>query len=626
MGRGILPLAFGAQRASDRRNRPTASRAAILTLVALVFAWALQLTPATPIATGASADSAPVPKAVFIVGPTGSLTDQNLADAEKMALQAEAAGMEVRRVFFPNATWDNVLANIQGASLVVYMGHGYGWPSPYTTTLTESRQNGMGLNTFAGSGRNEYTYYGATRIRENVRLAENAVVYLNHLCYASGNGEPDMRIPGLDVARQRVDNMASGWLAVGARAVFAYGWTQKVNYPAALMNTDKTMDELFMSPADGSPKGWVGWNPARFDSVRTPGATNHLDPHKAYGYYRAVSGDLAMTAAEFRAGATGTVPPVVAPEITDLSAKSSTGTTASFVADGAATAFHPNGDGLADELALQHTVTRPATLEVTITNEAGIVVRRLSVNSPAGTSTSRWNGRNSAGNYVQDGFYTLTYVPRDSSGLSGAPASTRALVLTAARLALPSTGAFFARDGDALNKTVTFAITLNKTATITWRIVNEAGDTVRTVRNNANTSAGTVKFVWDGRTDKGNWAPDGIYRSVVTAKTNLGSYTQSRQTYAGAFKITPSTTSPVRGGKVTLTMVSTESLSTAPRVTVTQPGLQPFSVVTTKVDTRKFRVTVTLKSGGDAGNVIFVARARDKNGAFQETSLSLRLR
>ena len=88
-----------------------------------------------------------------------------------------------------------MLANIQGASLVVYMGHGYGWPSPYTTKMTESRQNGFGLNSYPGSGRAQYTYYGAAPIRENIRLAPNAVVMLLHGCYTAGNGEPGMAIP-----------------------------------------------------------------------------------------------------------------------------------------------------------------------------------------------------------------------------------------------------------------------------------------------------------------------------------------------------------------------------------------------------------------------------------------------
>src|SRR3954469_13737778 len=268
----ILRVGRGAQRASATGERSMITRAVATFAIALLCALAAQLAPGSVGAGVVRADTPAVPKAVFIVGPTGSLTDSNLADAEKMAQQAEAVGMEVHRVFFPHATWDNVLANIQDANLVVYMGHGYGWPSPYTASLTESRQDGMGLNTVDGSGKNGYTYYGAARLRESVRLAPNAIVYLNHLCYASGNAEPGMSLPGVSLARERVDNMASGWLSVGARAVFAYGWWQRLNLPNALMTTDQTMDGLFMTPGTGSsagsPAGYTAWagHESRFDS------------------------------------------------------------------------------------------------------------------------------------------------------------------------------------------------------------------------------------------------------------------------------------------------------------------------------------------------------------------------
>ena len=55
----------------------------------------------------AAADATPHQlKAVFIVGPTGTLTSMDLTDAESLAEVAESYGMDVRRVFFPHATWD----------------------------------------------------------------------------------------------------------------------------------------------------------------------------------------------------------------------------------------------------------------------------------------------------------------------------------------------------------------------------------------------------------------------------------------------------------------------------------------------------------------------------------------
>ena len=628
-----MPLHDSAVDTSHNGRRPAVGRTFISILLAAVAALLLQLLPLAGRVPVAAAETPPPPKAVFIVGPTNGLTDDNLADAEKMAEQAEAAGMDVHRVFFPHATWENVLANIQGASLVVYMGHGYGWPSPYTSSITETRQDGMGLNAYDGSAKNEYKYYGATRIRDNVRLAPNAVVFLNHLCYASGNGEPGMSIPDQSLAAERVDNFASGWLAVGARAVFAYGWTQKLNYPQALMSTDASMDELFSTvpggAAAGTPKGFIGWRDVTLPSQRTPGAMMHLDPHKSYGYYRSVTGDLGMTAADFRSGAGSTPPPPPGgagdpPEITSLSASSDGDAGGQGISAKGAVAFHPNGDGIEDELIVTHDLSKAAFLDATVTNDAGKVVDRYTLWKPGGTSTSRWNGRNSSGGYVTDGLYTLTYVPRDEYGQTGDAVSVDALVLTAIKLAKPSVKAFFPNDSDSLAKTVTFKVTLNQTARVSWQIVDAGGDVVRTVRSDTSLGAGTISFRWDGRSDGGAWLPEGAYRSVVTATTSLGTYSQEREVYLGAFRVTASA-SPKRGAKVTFTILSTEPLTGKATVRLTQPGLAAQTYTTTKVTSKKFKLTVKLASGGDAGTLELLISGTDKYGGKQQSTLTLPL-
>jgi flagellar hook assembly protein FlgD len=599
--------------------------------VAMLLALLAQLMPGIARIDTASAESDPPPKAVFIVGPTNELTDGNLADAEKMAKQAEAVGMDVRRVFFPNATWDNVLANIQGASFVVYMGHGYGWPSPYTKTLTESRQNGMGLNSYDGSGKGEYKYYGADRIRESIRLAPNAIVYLNHLCYAAGNGEAGMSIPSWDIAQKRIDNFASGWLYSGARAVFAYTWNQKLNYPAALMTSDATMDDLFMTAASGAPNGFVGWNNQRLVSERTPGAMNHLDPHKSYGFYRALSGDLNMNTAEWRAGAgESSAPPPSdpgdpsdAPQITSLSAGSTPNTA---VATKSPAAFHPNGDGLDDVLVLTHTLTSAAYLDVTIGNAGGQTVRTLSVWATEGTSTSRWNGRNNAGAYVADGIYTLTYVPRDTAGQTGDAVSMQALVLTAIKVAKPSATAFHPSDADSLARKTVLRVTVNQQAVIDWRIFDTSGKAVRIVRSNSTVAASIIKFAWNARADDGGWVPDGWYTSVVTAETHLGTYSHERRVYVGAYRVKPSTESPARGTRLKLVILSSEPLMGKPTVRVTQPGIEPWTVSTTKVTSKKFKVTITLRTGGEEGALELYIKGKDKYGGINTGTFSLPLR
>src|SRR5262249_24561999 len=150
------------------------------------------------------------------------------------------------------------------------------------------------------------TYYGANMIRSQIKLASNAVVVLVYLCYASGNGEPGMAIPSWSVAAERVDNFSAGFLDVGAKSVFAFGWMQHCNMPAALMNTNEAMEQLFETNAAGSsPYGWIGWNDKYVDSSRSPGVRMHLDPHPSYGFYRSLTGGFGMTAGQWRGDASG---------------------------------------------------------------------------------------------------------------------------------------------------------------------------------------------------------------------------------------------------------------------------------------------------------------------------------
>ena len=77
------------------------------------------------------------------------------------------------------------------------------------------------------------------------KLAPNAIVLLAHLCYASGNSESGKPLPSAAQARQRVDNMAAGWLKAGARAVVAEAHFGPAWYVHQLFTTHATVDQLF---------------------------------------------------------------------------------------------------------------------------------------------------------------------------------------------------------------------------------------------------------------------------------------------------------------------------------------------------------------------------------------------
>jgi hypothetical protein len=232
-------------------------------------------------------------KVVVIVGPAGSSTAKYIYYAKLYAAQARSYGATVVEIYSPNATWARVKAAAQGAKVLVYLGHGNGSPSTYP--FSKYSKDGFGLNATAGAGNYNTKYWGEYYIDTEIRLAPNAVVILNHLCYASGNSEWGAANPTRDVARKRVDNFATGFLRAGARAVFAEGLTSASYILHGLFRTSRTIGAVFQTPTK-----WHGEYDFQFQSVRNVAFRAWMDPSSPSRYYRSVVGSLEMSATTFR--------------------------------------------------------------------------------------------------------------------------------------------------------------------------------------------------------------------------------------------------------------------------------------------------------------------------------------
>jgi hypothetical protein len=176
---------------------------------------------------------------------------------------------------------------VDGANVVVYMGHGNGVPNPYPADPKFLTKDGFGLNKVAGAAGKNLQYYGEPSIK-TLTFAPNAVVFLFHLCYASGNSEPGNTAPTLTVAKQRVDNFGSAFLAAGASAVIAIGHSHS-GYLDALFTTTQPLLQMW--------RGVRGYNghEISFATTRSTGSAV-LDPDNGptnpSNYYRSIVGHL----------------------------------------------------------------------------------------------------------------------------------------------------------------------------------------------------------------------------------------------------------------------------------------------------------------------------------------------
>jgi hypothetical protein len=281
-------------------------RAAVAAILATLIAAApIPGLPVAAASNGAGSTVAPDvaaasgPKIVIVVGAVESVTPTFRADADAIYAEAIKYTSNVVKVYSPNATWAAVKAAAQGASIFIYLGHGYGFPSPYKTILTPSVHDGMGLNHYGGIDDWDKKYYGESYVGSEIRLAKDAIVILNHLCYSAGSSESGNPEPTIPVAKQRVDNFASGFLRTGARAVIADAYTGSVEEMIrGVFTTHQSLGTLWHSLISAHHHD-IAWTP-----LRNPAYRAVMDPDTTTtGFHRSIVGNLDLQTDAIVAGA-----------------------------------------------------------------------------------------------------------------------------------------------------------------------------------------------------------------------------------------------------------------------------------------------------------------------------------
>lgn len=261
-------------------------------VLALVLAMLAALGAYGPVAAAQTSQA----KVVIIVGAD---TPQYLDDANELYAEAIKHTPNVVRVYSPNATLSAVTTATRGANVVIYFGHGNGWPSPYGSSPNGYvTKDGFGLNSSASGTHGNLKYYGEPYLKgggtygPGLQMAPNAIVFLHHLCYASGNSESSSDNPPLGTAKARVDNYGAGFLAAGASAVIADGHSHTPYYLRTLFTQHKSLLDLWR----GAPN--YHGHDIVFTPTRSTG-TAIMDPDTGgtapAGYYRSIVGGVNVT-------------------------------------------------------------------------------------------------------------------------------------------------------------------------------------------------------------------------------------------------------------------------------------------------------------------------------------------
>ena len=556
--------------------RQTAA-ALVLTLLAAFGSLAPSAVPSVAAAVSG-------PKVVLIVGATHSVTPSYRSDADAVYAEAIKYTPNVVKIYSPNATWAAVKSAVAGAQIVVYMGHGNGWPSPYTYDPLFATKDGFGLNATAGNGDYNNKYYGEPSIA-TLGLAPNAVVILSHLCYASGNSEPGNAEPTVSVAKQRADNYASAFLKAGARAVIAEGHAAPQYYIRALFTTHQTIDSMWRTAPSFHGHAFS------FASARSPGYTVVMDPDNvSWGYFRSLTGKLDLwtddaagmppTSADpaslavpgaasvavdgaalygtpdiaadpstgspiaalpvdtrlrvvASAGTTATGSPIVQVSglesavagyvvATDLKPRDSLPPAIRGIDDGAG-ALSPNGDGRGDSLTVAITLSESAAWHLKFGAPGGPALAETS--GSGATATGTWSGR-AGGSPVADGSYAWTLDAVDgwhnvmTTRTGVVTVDTRAPAISAVTPAEGSPASTFSPNGDGKSDAATFGFSVSEAGAVDATVRDGSGATVRRFASAANRGAGQT--TWDGRNTAGAVVADGLYVVALAPRDLAG--------------------------------------------------------------------------------------------------------
>jgi flagellar hook assembly protein FlgD len=187
------------------------------------------------------------------------------------------------------------------------------------------------------------------------------------------------------------------------------------------------------------------------------------------------------------------------------------------------------GEGAKPVLAVKQTGSEEDEWNAVFADSTGKVVRSYKWTTSAPLSFE-WNGSDDSGAPLPDGVYSYKVTATDRAGNVSAPASISNIIYSADKPATNISIAgskYFSPNGNGVNDTISFNVkipvpdakSVNKLNEWAVKITDAKGNTVKTFAGKSNPPD---RITFDGKTDSGSDAPEGLYQAVVTAKYSNG--------------------------------------------------------------------------------------------------------
>ena len=221
-------------------------------------------------------------------------------------------------------------------------------------------------------------------------------------------------------------------------------------------------------------------------------------------------------------------------------------------------------------------VSEPAYLDATVSRSDGAVAGKFTVWTNGGSSSSSWNGRDSAGPSRR----RWGVPPVDAAARQGRPHRVRALrehphPVGAQGARRDLTRDLRSRPGRPREST-TLRSTLTKPARLSYLVTDANGNKI-VAAGGAYQGTGYHSWTWSGTDSSGRFVPTGLYRAMITASTSVGTASHVETVFVGAFRVYLSDGTPGAGQSLVVTTIAVEPMARAPMVIVQQPGQSQYT-------------------------------------------------